>query len=1105
MLPGITGTLVAASFLEQTVAPEISALRDWSRELRQLQRWWQGVERTLGPASSPRKLLDVGALRLFEDCGYRMLHVEPHGRGYAGIMVRDSGVRAALLVTPWSSDPDREWRDTVRAGLTAGARWGFIYSGSRLRIVDAARTWSRRVIDFDFARVTADARSATTFLALVHAAVLPAGIGTDLEGLVIRAERHGIDVCASLGDGVLEALGALLTEMARGRERRTPPEADAFEQAVTIVYRLLFLLFAEARAMLPTWHHVYREGYSIDGLCRRALAQPARRGLWKALQAVARMAHRGCQAGDLVVTPFNGRLFSPRHTPLAERGGVDDAIVARAVVALATSRGRGQRERIAYADLGVEQLGAVYERVLEYEPVRTDGRVELRRTSVDRKSTGSFYTPRSVTDFLVRRALYPLVKGKTADEMLALRILDPAMGSGAFLVAACRYLGDAVAHALADEGRPASDDSRDRASVRRLVAQRCLFGVDLNPMAVQLARLSLWLATLSSDRPLTFLDHHLAVGDSLIGASLVDLMRDPVPRKRTATVSPLLFDIDAAQHFSQAILPERFRIALQADDTPAVVHDKERALARLSAAGTPLSRWKETADLWCAAWFWGGAGLPPGVFRDVLAHATHGHAALNAGHRAAIAARARAIAAEHRFFHWELEFPEVFFSTDGQRGPDGGFDLVIGNPPWDVMRADTGSRPQRHRMREDHQAKRGFFRDSRVYHHQGSGHANRYQLFLERALQLTRPGGRVAMIMPSGLATDQGSGPLRRHLLTAHSMERIIGFDNRAAIFPIHHDMKFLLVTAAKDGASKHVACTFGHSNAQWLDRLPDDALEDPSEARSISLSVDLLRKWEPDHLTIPWLTGREDLDILARVGASVPLLSDESGWCVRFGRELNATEDRPFFVRPSVTPDTSVLKVVEGKHLEPFRVLHEACRFAIPRVQAAQLVDPSRTFLRSRIAYRDVASSTNRLTLIAARLVPGTVSTHTIFCSKDSLEGDAQYCLLALLNSLVANYLVRLRVTTHVTTAVMARLPVPRPPDGAPEFRELARRARDLEATGIARNERAYAEMNGIVAGLYGLSTAHYEHVVNTFPLLPASLRAACIAAYGRGAGPFA
>src|SRR5262249_1881362 len=189
---------------------------------------------------------------------------------------------------------------------------------------------------------------------------------------------------------------------------------------------------------------------------------------------------------------------------------------------------------IAYRDLGVAQLGAVYETLLDYAPVVHNGRVDLRSGSGLRKATGTFYTPQPIAEYLVRAALGPLVRDRSADDILQLRIVDPAMGSGAFLVAACRYLAAAYEAALGRDGRlhAADIDEPERAAIRRTIPERGLSGVAPNPMAVQLARLSLWLATLAAERPLSFLDHRLQTGDSLLGTWLAHLRHPAAAGRR---------------------------------------------------------------------------------------------------------------------------------------------------------------------------------------------------------------------------------------------------------------------------------------------------------------------------------------------------------------------------------------------------------------------------------------------------------------------------------------------------------------------------------------------------------------------------------------------
>src|SRR5262249_27410076 len=364
---------------------------------------------------------------------------------------------------------------------------------------------------------------------------------------------------------------------------------------------------AEARSLVPIWHPVYRESYSVESLREAAQASAHPRGLWDALRAIGRLAHAGCRADDLRVTPFNGRLFAPGRTPLAERRNLDGGAARRAVLALSTraARDRSGRERIAYADLGVEQLGAVYETLLDYRPRLTRSSIALETGSGVRKATGTFYTPQAIADFIARRTLGPLVRGRGPDEILALRVVDPAMGSGACLVAACRFLASASEQALGAAGacHPGGVGEPERAAMRRRVAERCLYGVDLNPMAVQLARLSLWLATLSSDRPLSFLDHRLVSGDSLPGAWLSSLRRAPVRRRPDRAAALPLFADEAAAGALHDALPVRFSLESIPNDTVDQVRAKERALAALAARDAGLAQWKRIADLWCAIWF----------------------------------------------------------------------------------------------------------------------------------------------------------------------------------------------------------------------------------------------------------------------------------------------------------------------------------------------------------------------------------------------------------------------------------------------------------------------------------------------------------------------
>jgi hypothetical protein len=224
------------------------------------------------------------------------------------------------------------------------------------------------------------------------------------------------------------------------------------------------------------------------------------------------------------------------------------------------------------------------------------------------------------------------------------------------------------------------------------------------------------------------------------------------------------------------------------------------------------------------------------------------------------------------------------------------------------------------------------------------------------------------------------------------------------------------------------------------------------------------------------------DLAIVSKTTFEIPAAGSLDGWGLRFGRELNAADDRPFFS----TSGTGLL-VIEGKQIHPFRLDLEASRHRITAGAARRLLDPERTFNRARLAYREVASSTNRTTLIATVVPAGVVTTHTVFCLKDALDAEAQDFLCAVFNSYVANYLVRMRVGTHVTASIIARLPVPKPPPGDRVFRLIARLGRAL----AGRFEPAgFARVNALVALLYRLTGDEFAHVLGTFPLVPPAER---------------
>lgn len=1087
MLAGFSGHLVSEQELERRLAT-VQHDRSGSDTRRKLTIWRQGCSR-LGPATGLRTLFEIGAAPFVSAVGLAPPHsIEQRGDVMVAT-IPDEPQPVGLLVAPWGARLDPLWRTAVVSARGRSAAWCLLFNGVALRIVSAERLYARRHAEFDLDLAADDERTAAALAMLIEARFAE---------IVIASDREAAVVGRSLRIGVLDASSSILGALVRRRPR--PPLDGAYEQALTIVYRILFLLFAEARRLVPLWHPLYRDSYSLAVLVDQLTRGAPSVGLWDSIGAVSRLLHAGCDAGDLRVNAFNGRLFSPSSTPLADRRDLDDEAARSALVSMTARRtadGSGQQP-IAYRDLGVEQLGAVYETLLDYTPtIEKSGAprgapvVSLRTGSGLRKATGTFYTPLALTRYLVRRTLDPLVRDLSPERILDLRVLDPAMGSGAFLVAACEHLAQAYEVALVRAGGCHAHDlgPREHNAIRRTVAERCLFGVDLNPMAVQLARLSVWLSTLAADRPLSFLDHHLQTGDSLAGAWLGALRRAPQPARRRAVTGGMpLFQGDAAVGDAMRhALPIRFSLAELPNDTLAEVRAKERALAALNQSNTPLSKWKRVADLWCAAWFVPRPTALASAFLDLADALLSGSSALAKNVAAEYLAEARLAASVRRFFHWELEFPEVFFDRNGLPLQEPGFDAILGNPPWDMMRADLGSAEDRRRARDEVGPFVRFARDSGVYATGQTGQANRYQLFVERAIALTRTGGRIGMVLPWGLAADHGSRSLRRLLFSRTAVDALVGFDNRDGLFPIHRSVTFLLTTTTVGRETREIRCRFGERDPAAL-----DGCDDGDDWFPLRLTVPSIERLSGDDLSIPAFKSTRDLAITERLAVLFPPLGDARSWGAQFGRELNVTDDRDV-----LRSDGRGLPVIEGKHLEPFRARRTSTRWTIGTREADRLLGIRHH--RRRLAYRDVASPTNRLTLISAVLPARSVSIHTVFCLRTPLPSAVQYFLCGLFNSFVLNYLVRLRVATHVTTAIVERLPVPGRDDPSAAFHRIAALARLLS---VQKDPAALASLQAAVAHLYRFSVDEFRHVLASFPLVPIEERDASLRAFREWTG---
>jgi len=441
------------------------------------------------------------------------------------------------------------------------------------------------------------------------------------------------------------------------------------------------------------------------------------------------------------------------------------------------------------------------------------GEVYLTTDKGERKATGSYYTPGYIVEYIIQNTLVPLVeekknkvdekakkleekykasrgynrevykeelkkvKNSVIDEILSIKVLDPAMGSGHFLVEATDFLAHTLVRALsgalltpsleeaiAVKEAPSSYaekefDEEDIRWARREVIERCIFGVDLNPLAVELAKLSLWLSTVAKDRPLSFLDHHLRCGNSLIGARIDDLAVLPTPKrgkKQEVSQEQLaLFDESAFKlDIGRAVKDFHF-IEAEPSDNVKNVRKKEKIYDELRQVR--LEKWEKLANLWASAYF--GNELDRRLYQALMDKILGKDGQISDELATPYLGKAQEISAEKQFFHWEIEFPEVFFDEFGRRLENPGFDAVIGNPPY--LNVKRGALVEYQE-----------FLIPQFYLAQGQWDA--FELFFEQSYRLLRKSGLWSFIIPKPSLSSENYEPLRNQWLEAGELVRVL-------------------------------------------------------------------------------------------------------------------------------------------------------------------------------------------------------------------------------------------------------------------------------------------------------------------------------------------
>lgn len=958
---------------------------------------------TGAPAADPTGLAVSQWLEpLFAELGFgRLTGVGPSGIPADGEAAKTFPIshrwqHALIHMTAWNADLDKRPggagtvppQSMVQECLnrTEAHLWAALTNGRQLRLLrDSSALATASYVEFDLEAIF-DGELFSEFVLLyrlLHVSRFEVGEGAApsacwLEKWRTEAIASGTRALDQLRKGVQDAITTLGTGFLRhpdNADLRADLNAQALHNALLrLVYRLLFLFVAEDREALhpPRTPDEARERYARYFSSARLRAHARRRrgtahgDLYHALRIVLNAL--GAEDGRPELgLPGLGGIFDDTEADATLHGlSLSNEYLLTAVRHLSQVRDAGSRRwrSVDYRHLDAEELGSIYESLLELVPQhsavdRTFELVELAGNT--RKTTGSYYTPSSLIDCLLDSALDPVIddavkRGEQAataagqpdpsetivSELLSLTVCDPACGSGHFLVAAARRIAKRVA--AVRERNPEPTLEAVRSALHEVVA-RCIYGVDLNLMAVELAKVSLWLEALEPGKPLGFLDAHVKHGNALIGATPA-LLKEGIPddafiategddKKHAKALAKInteerrgqvsLFDIedDAVKVANTAFASGLRRITGATSDSLREVRRQAEAYQKWEQSSDYV-RALDVADAWCAAFMWIKTVDTPravthGVFRALEDPEASG-ASADTHHEIG------RLRDQYRFFHWHLEFPEVFAvpdesesaPVDSATGWVGGFNCVLGNPPWDsvelkeqeffaqraptiaaVSRADARKKliaklkgdPEMQSLYDAYsEAKRAVYAESHFLRRSGrlpltgKGNLNTYAVFAETDRILMGVRGRVGVIVPTGIATDARTQYFFKDLVLNGSIAALYDFENSAPIFPgVHRSFKFSILSLAGSGLREPAAsfAFFLHAPAE-LD----------GASKAFTLTPEEITLLNPNTGTCPILRTRRDAEITLGIYRRVPVLVKDSApngnrWGVSFMQGL--------------------------------------------------------------------------------------------------------------------------------------------------------------------------------------------------------------------------
>lgn len=1000
--------------------------------------------------------------------------------------------------------------------------WGLLSNGLQLRLLRDHRSLTRQAfVEFDLESMfDEEAYAAFRVLWLLcHQSRVEGEKASDccLERWFQVLRDDGVPAMDRMREGVEQALVHLGNGFLRHRDNAAlfarlssgdlSPQ-DYYRQLLRLAYRLIFLLVAERRGLLldpasPEAHERYSRMYAVERL--RLLASKRRGGphgdSWITLRLVMRHLDRGC--AGIALPGLGSFLWRTEALPDLDPCSITNEDLFAAMRALGEIQDGPVRRPVDWASVQSDELGSIYEALMERVPRLSLAASSFELTKAggnERKTTGSYYTPSSLVDCLLDTALDPVLDEACAKPdpeaaILDLAVVDPACGSGHFLVAAARRIAVRLARVRSGGLEPSPPEVQH---ALREVVSRCIYGVDINPMAVELCKVSLWMEALEPGKPLSFLEGHIRCGNALVGAT-PELMAKGIPDEawepiegdereackrlkktnRTGAQGALFgagsgaISVDIARNAARALASSD----AADDDTPQAIEEKERAY-RQAEGSESVQAARLLADLWCSAFVWPKTAGDGEVFaptrpvweRVKLAPLRMPEPMLRV---------VDTLRTEQGFLHWHLAFPTVIAR--------GGFDCVVGNPPWERVAiqekeyfarvapeiADAPNQAERERRiralasldsdtygeflaaRRRAEGTSQFLRSSGQFPLCGSGDVNTYWVFSELALRLAGTRGRVGLIVPTGILTETPTQGFSRHVVGGRRLVRFWDFQNRRGIFPsVATVVRFSLLTLSARPVHDPPDLAF----------LLLDLADAQLPGRRISLSAEQIARMSPNTGTILTITGRAEAEILDGIYARLPpLIRDVGGqeqrqWGVGLGTMFHMSADSSLFKgaagnRPASAAGASadgLLPLFEAKLVHQFNHRHatydgggaENCRDATaielrnpdfevrPRywVEEAEVRRrvPAHWDCHWLLGWRNICRSTDERTVIAfaAPLVGFGHSVNLLF-PEPSSRGMAA-AILANLNSMVLDFCARQRLSgVNLTFGIFKQLPV--------------------------------------------------------------------------------